>query len=108
MPSTDTIFALLKQFAIKKKNSKLDFVEFISFCQKYAEKFGDKDKEIERLRSQTCGEIVEQLNKLAAQGKVTLQSDQQSITTIDSPFYFADAIQRAYKKCSFRRTSAAW
>ncbi len=98
MPSTDTIFALLKQFAMKKKNSKLDFVEFIAFCQKYAEKFGDKDKEIERLRSQTGGEIVEQLNKLAAQGKVTLQSDQQSITTIDIPFYFADAIQRAYKK----------
>jgi len=98
MPSTDTIFALLKQFAMKKKNSKLAFVEFIAFCQKYAEKFGGKDKEIERLRSQTGGEYSEQLNKLAAAGKVILQSNQQSITTIEIPFYFADAIQRAYNK----------
>ena len=98
MPSTDTIFALLKQFAMKKKNPKLDFIEFIAFCQKYAEKFADKDKEVERLRSQTGGEYSEQLNKLAAEGKVTLQSNQQSITTIEIPFYFPDAIQRAYKK----------
>ncbi|HEB09630.1 MAG TPA: hypothetical protein ENI06_00270, partial [Spirochaetales bacterium] len=98
MPSTDLIFALLKQFAMKKKSSNLDFVEFVAYCQKYAEKFGDKDPEIERLRSLTGGEIVEQLNILAADGKVTLQNDKQSITTIEIPSYFPDAIQRAYKK----------
>jgi hypothetical protein len=98
MPSADPIFALLKQFAIKKKSSNLDFIEFVAFCQKYAEKFDGKDPEIERLRSQTSSEIVEQLNKLAAEGEVTLQSDQQNITTIEIPFYFPDAIQRAYKK----------
>jgi len=98
MPSADPIFALLKQFAVKKKSAKLDFVEFVAFCQKYAEKFGDKDKEIERLRSQTGGEYSTQLNKLAAESKVILQSNQQSITTIEIPFYFADAILRAYRK----------
>ncbi|MBA7518191.1 hypothetical protein ES705_10259 [subsurface metagenome] len=98
MLSTDPIFALLKKFAIRKKSSNLDFVEFVAFCQKYAEKFGGKDEEIERLRSQTNGEYNEQLNKLAAEGKVILQSDQQSITKIDIPFYFPDAIQRAYNK----------
>ncbi len=98
MPSTDLIFALLKQFAMKKKSSNLDFVEFVAFCQKYAEKFGDKDPEIERLRSLTGGEIVEQLNMLAAEGKVTLHNDKQSITTIEILSFFSDAIQRAYKK----------
>ena len=98
MPSADPIFALLKQFALKKKSSNLDFVEFITFCQKYAEKFGDKDPEIERLRSQPNHEYSEQLNKLAAEGKVTLQSDKHSIATIEMPSYFPNAIQRAYKK----------
>ncbi len=98
MPSADLIFPLLKQFAMKKKSSNLNFVEFVEFCQKYAEKFGGKDPEIERLRSQTSSEYSEQLNKIAAEGKVTLQGDRESIASIEIPSYFPDAIRRAYKK----------
>jgi len=38
------------------------------------------------------------LNMLAAEGKVTLHNDKQSITTIEILSFFPDAIQRAYKK----------
>lgn len=98
MSSDDQVFTLLKQFARKNKSPNLNFIEFASFCQRYAEKYGSKDPKIERLASQTSSEMSEELNKLAAQGKINLQIDHESITTIEIPSYFSDVIQMAYKK----------
>ena len=96
MATKNDILALVRIFAVRKKNQMLPFSEFTVFAQKYAEqKKGDRPT-LATLLSDTELQLATYLDELAEEKRCSLVYDQGKISTVVFPDFFNQVIKKRY------------
>ena len=97
MVSKKDVHTLLRTFAIRKKSQNLDFPEFVTFAQKYAEQKQSENPSLASLTSDTEIQLVTQIEDLSGDKRCSIIYDQGKIGTIVYPEFFSQLVKKRYQ-----------
>lgn len=89
---------LVQYYAAKKKHSDISYPSFLSFVKQYAEKYRDKQSDLELYITNTQAVLNADLEELASAGKISLEYEDVDIITIHYPLYYIDLIEGEYRE----------
>ena len=88
---------LIQYYAAKKKDSVIPFPDFLAFVKQYAEKYREKQPELDLYVSNTQAVLNADLEELASVGRISLEYEDVEILTIHYPLYYIDLIEKEYR-----------
>ena len=98
MSDTSETMKLVTLFANKKRNSTLDYEQFLAFVKDYAEKHREEHPELDFLCENTSTVLISELEGLVSSGKIRLEQGGDAPAKILYPDFFLQAIGSEYSR----------
>ncbi|MBN1686943.1 MAG: hypothetical protein JW852_09830, partial [Spirochaetales bacterium] len=98
MADKKDVLALLRAFALRRKNQVIGFADFVTFSQKYSEQKKADIPSLATLTSDTEIQLSTHLEDLAEAKKCTLIYDQGRIGSVVYPEFFSELVKVKYKE----------
>ena len=97
MATKNDVLALLRAFALRRKNQVIVFSDFVTFSQKYSEQKKSDVPSLATLTSDTEIQLSTHLEDLAEESRCALVYDQGRIGSVVYPEFFSELVKRQYK-----------
>ncbi len=98
MASKKDVLALLRAFALRRKNQVIGFSDFVTFTQKYSDQKKTEIPSLATLTADTEIQLSTHLEDLAEDGRCALVYDSGKIGSVVYPEFFCELVKRQYKE----------